>query len=161
MPYSPAEISAEIERGQEALAAARYLADGGFYLDSTSRSYYAVLHFARAILLAHHLVPKSHHGAALLFGRHIVNAGLADSAYSKILTRLMKLREEADYLTAASSSETDAARAIGDAEHSWRSPYPSPCRLTPRRPELRRKRILIYPDRPATLQTISFSLPCA
>jgi uncharacterized protein (UPF0332 family) len=113
---SRVEIRAEIERGRESLAAARHLAEGGFLLDSTSRSYYAVLHFTRAILLSHQQVPKSHHGASLLFGRHIVNAGLADVAYSKILTRLMKLREEADYLTTASCSESDATRAIAESE---------------------------------------------
>jgi uncharacterized protein (UPF0332 family) len=43
-------IALEIERGDEALKSAETLLEAGLYRDAMSRTYYAVLHYARALL---------------------------------------------------------------------------------------------------------------
>lgn len=53
-------ISVELERGQQALQAARLLLEAGIYPDASSRAYYAALHAARALLLGSTLrAPKT------------------------------------------------------------------------------------------------------
>jgi hypothetical protein len=109
-------ILAEIERGDESLKSARLLAAERLNLDAMSRIYYAVLHYARAILLVEQIVPKSHHGAFLLFSQHVVKTGKADKRYSKVFSSLIRMREEADYVTGASFSSEDLVNALAEAE---------------------------------------------
>jgi len=108
-------ILAELRRGDESLRSARLLVDEGLCLDAMSRCYYAVLHYSRAILLTKEIVPKSHHGAFLLFSQQFVKPGDVPHEYGKILARQQKLREEADYATDSSFSREDVVTAIDDA----------------------------------------------
>jgi uncharacterized protein (UPF0332 family) len=108
-------ILAEMRRGDESLRSARLLVDEGLCVDAMSRCYYAVLHFARAMLLTREIVPKSHHGAFLLFSQQFVKPGDIPHEYGKILARQQKLREEADYATDSSFSREDVIIAIDDA----------------------------------------------
>jgi uncharacterized protein (UPF0332 family) len=49
------------------------------------------------VLLTEGLEPKSHEGALRLFGLHFVKPGAFEAKDSHIFSKLMKLREEADY----------------------------------------------------------------
>jgi uncharacterized protein (UPF0332 family) len=109
-------IFAEIERGDESLKSARLLSVEQLNLDAMSRIYYAVLHYARAVLLVEQVMPKSHHGAFLLFSQHIVKTGKADKRYGKIFSSLIRMREEADYVTGATFSKEDVDNALREAE---------------------------------------------
>lgn len=113
---TPKLVAAELERGDEALHSARLLSSESLFLDAMSRVYYAVLHYARAILLTADVVPKSHHGAFLLFNQHVIKTGKADKRYSKIFSSLMRMREEADYITEASFTADDITVALAEAE---------------------------------------------
>ena len=109
-------IQAEIERGDDALKSARILVAEQMCLDAMSRVYYSVLHYARAILLTISLEPKSHHGVFLLFNQQIVKTGKADKLYSKILGNLMRMREEADYITGTTFNSDDVEDGLREAE---------------------------------------------
>jgi uncharacterized protein (UPF0332 family) len=109
-------ILAEIERGDESLKSARLLSVEQLNLDAMSRIYYAVLHYARAVLLVEQVMPKSHHGAFLLFSQHIIKTGKADKRYGKIFSSLIRMREEADYVTGATFSNEDVVNALAEAE---------------------------------------------
>jgi uncharacterized protein len=108
-------LLAEMKRGDEALRSAEILNAEGLCLDAMSRCYYAVLHYARAILLTRDITPKSHHGAFLMFSRDFVKSGTVPQEYGKILARQQKLREDADYSTDSSFSQEDVTAALGDA----------------------------------------------
>ena len=90
-------IRVEIERAADALGASVLLAGKGYLNDAVSRLYYFLLYHVRALLLSKGLEPKSPEGALRLFGLHFVREGVFDSGVTHIFSKLMKLREEADY----------------------------------------------------------------
>jgi hypothetical protein len=90
-------IRAEVTRGHEASQAAAVLLREGLHRDAMSRAYYAALHYARALLLLKGEEPKTHEGVLRRFSLHFVRAGILTAAEGKVLGRLLKLREEADY----------------------------------------------------------------
>ena len=51
-PSRVEEVQAELLRAEKSLRAAQSLLDGNFLEDALSRAYYAILHAARAALLA-------------------------------------------------------------------------------------------------------------
>ena len=107
-------LLSELKRGDEALRSAEVLNEEGLCLDAMSRCYYAVLHYTRAMLLTKDIIPRSHHGAFLMFSQELVKAKLVPQEYGKVLARQQKLREEADYATDSSFSREDVAAALDD-----------------------------------------------
>lgn len=108
-------LNAELKRGDESLRSAEVLSNEGLCLDAMSRCYYALLHYARAMLLSRNIVPKSHHGVFLMFNQQFVKTNEVTQEYGKMLARQQKLREEADYVTDSSFSSEDVAAALKDA----------------------------------------------
>jgi uncharacterized protein (UPF0332 family) len=90
-------IRGEFVRGDESRRAAGVLLREGLRRDAMSRAYYAALHYARALLLLKDEEPKTHEGVLRRFSLHFVRTGVLTVAEGKWLSRLHKLREEADY----------------------------------------------------------------
>jgi len=117
-------IAQELERAEEALKAARVLADNRCYNDAVSRAYYGALHFARALMLIEGLEAKTHAGVAHLVNMHFVKSGRLDPKVSLYLGELQAVRSEADYDAAAVFTEQtardriDKAREYGAAIHA-------------------------------------------
>jgi uncharacterized protein (UPF0332 family) len=109
-------LNAELKRGDESLRSAEVLNNEGLCLDAMSRCYYALLHYARAMLLIRNIVPKSHHGVFLMFSQQFVKTNEVAQEYGKMLARQQKLREEADYATDSSFSQEDVTAALEDAK---------------------------------------------
>lgn len=107
-------LLAELKRGDESLRSAEVLNREGLCLDAMSRCYYAVLHYTRAMLLMKGIIPRSHHGAFLMFSQQFVKPQLVPQEYGKILARQQKLREEADYATDSSFSQEDVTAALDE-----------------------------------------------
>jgi uncharacterized protein (UPF0332 family) len=110
-----AVLNAELKRGDDSLRSAELLNAEGLCLDAMSRCYYAVLHYARAVLLTKEIVPKSHHGVFLLFSQEFVKPGTVSQEYGNILARQQKLREEADYATDSSFTREDVTAALEES----------------------------------------------
>jgi len=108
-------LNAELKRGDESLRSAEVLNNESLCLDAMSRCYYALLHYARAMLLSRNIVPKSHHGVFLMFNQQFVKTNEVTQEYGKMLARQQKLREEADYVTDSSFSSEDVVTALKDA----------------------------------------------
>jgi hypothetical protein len=98
------DIRAELRAADAALAASELLVKADLCSDAMSRAYYAVLHYVRSLLLSVDIVPRSHQGAFVHFGREFVKPGIISQDYNRIFVRLMKLREEADYITGSTFS---------------------------------------------------------
>jgi uncharacterized protein (UPF0332 family) len=109
-------LNAELKRGNESLRSAEVLNNEGLCLDAMSRCYYALLHYARAMLLIRNIIPKSHHGVFLMFSQQFVKTNEVAQEYGKMLARQQKLREEADYATDSSFSQEDVTAALEDAK---------------------------------------------
>lgn len=94
---SSQEIQTILREVKRRLKSAEHALQGGFYRDSISRSYYAILGAARALLLKHNLVAKSHAGTITLFGLHFVKTDLIPAKYGRIFNKVAQARIEADY----------------------------------------------------------------
>lgn len=90
-------VMQEMQRGDEARRAAEVLFRERLLRDTMSRAYYAVLHYARALLILKAEEPRTHEGVLRRFSLHFVKSGLIGPEEGKVLGRLHKFRQEADY----------------------------------------------------------------
>ena len=110
--------AAELELAAEELRAADRLAQCGFLRIALVRSYFAAFRAARARLYADGLEPRARAGVHHLWNVHLVKPGRYEAATSRLLSRLQKFREEADYAQAfvvdeaGAREELDAARGL-------------------------------------------------
>jgi uncharacterized protein (UPF0332 family) len=91
------EVRAELLRAERSLQAAQSLFAQDFLEDSLSRAYYAILHAARAALLAEGLEVSSHRSVRRLFGLHLIKSNKLDVRLAKILAEEQDDRFLADY----------------------------------------------------------------
>ena len=94
-------VLAEWAMATNSLRAARLLHREELFADAVSRSYYAVMHAARAALLAHDTIAESHSAVRRLFGKVLVRPGLIEKKWALILSEEQEQdqRIEADYKT--------------------------------------------------------------
>lgn len=110
--------TAELQLADEELRAAEHLLKTGLHRIALARAYFAVFHAVRARLYAEGLEPRTHGGVQHLWNVHIVRTGLYDAATTRLLARLQKFRQEADYAQAfivdeaGASEEIEAARGL-------------------------------------------------
>jgi uncharacterized protein (UPF0332 family) len=68
-------VLAEWKRAHQSLGSATVLTREGFYEDTVSRAYYAILHGAKAALHVHDAAAASHAGVKRLFSLHLIRSG--------------------------------------------------------------------------------------
>ena len=108
----------ELSLADEELYGAESLLEAGLARMSLTRTYFAAFHAARALLYASGFEPRTHGGVHHLFNLHFVKAGRFEPGASRLLARLQKYREEADYSRAfvvdadGAREELEAARAF-------------------------------------------------
>ncbi len=110
------EIQSHWLRSLRSLSSAKILFSHDQYPDAVSRAYYAVLHAARAALLVHDVVPKSHGALRQFFGQHLVNGGEIEKEWAKILSIEYRFRSSADYESEFEISNEIAEELLRDAE---------------------------------------------
>lgn len=110
--------AAEVRLAKEELRAAEQLLAAGLPRIALTRAYFAVFHAVRARLFADGFEPKTHSGTQHLFNAHYVKTGRFEAGTSRLVARLQKFREEADYARAfviddaGAEEELAAARAL-------------------------------------------------
>lgn len=118
-------LDGEWRRAQECLGAATLCLGNGFYADAVSRSYYSVLHAAKAALLhvsatdleaATDVLPESHDGVLNRFGLRLVRPGHVERVWAAHLGQLSQLRFLADYDVMTVFSETGSREAVVRAD---------------------------------------------
>ncbi|HCP32318.1 TPA: HEPN domain-containing protein [Candidatus Acetothermia bacterium] len=108
------QVQAEWRRSLKAQGAAELLLEAGFYEDAVSRAYYAVLHAAKAALLARDIVTESHTAVRRLFGKELVQQGLLEKEWAMILAHEQDERASADYDVELSFSVRGCSTASGE-----------------------------------------------
>ena len=108
------EIKKEISRSKKSLKSSKKLFEEGLFEDAISRSYYAVLHAAKAVLLSENVMVSSHEAVKRLFGMHLIKTGKIEPKFSKILSEEQDEHYLADY-DVAFTPERERKRII-DAE---------------------------------------------
>ncbi len=106
----------ELARAKVCLTEARTLHDAGLPFGAASRSYYAVFHAGCALLLSVGLEPRSHRGMVALLNEHFVKTGRVSPATGRVVSRLQRDREDADYLRGAVFTLDESSRMLEEAE---------------------------------------------
>jgi len=109
-------IADAVARAAQAMNAARALVGLELHPDAISRSYRAVFHLVRALLLMRGVEAKKHAGAIHLLNTEFVRTGSLPSSHNRLLAGLQRSRELADYDAAVTFSADDAAAELADAE---------------------------------------------
>jgi len=99
----------------KAQGAAELLLEANFYEDAVSRAYYAVLHAAKAALLARDIVTESHTAVRRLFGKELVQQGLLKKEWAMILAHAQDERASADYDVELSFSQEVAGQRVEES----------------------------------------------
>lgn len=102
----------EIKRAEEEIQASQVLQEKELYYKSIVSAYYTVYHAAKALLLLKCVDPKTHEGVERMFGLYYIKTGEFDTKTGKVLGRLRKMREEADYYPEIPFDYEDAKEAI-------------------------------------------------
>lgn len=110
------EATVELERARTCLEEARTLEEAGLAYGAASRAYFAVFHAAQALLFSAGLQARSHHGVASLLGEHFVKPGTLSSEMGRLLSRMQRDREDADYLSGAVFTGVEARELVENAE---------------------------------------------
>jgi uncharacterized protein (UPF0332 family) len=105
----------ELSRADTCLLEARALQDAALPYGAASRAYYAVFHAARALLFSIGLQAATHKGVVSLIGEHFVRSGQLSPSMGRLISRMQRDREDADYVTGAVFTGEEAAQMIADA----------------------------------------------
>jgi uncharacterized protein (UPF0332 family) len=111
------EITANLERAEHSIQAAREMAAGGFYDFAASRAYYTAFYASTAALLNEGLEFSKHSGVIVSVHQRFVRTGKLDKEQGKDLNWLFELRNVGDYGVTAHVSQQDAERAVQVAEN--------------------------------------------
>lgn len=115
-PNRKDNAATELVRAHECLREARLLLQDGLPYGATSRAYYAIFHAARALLFWAGLETRSHRGLVRLIGAHFVKPGLLRPELGRLVSRVQRDREDADYETGAVFTTDEASEAVEAAE---------------------------------------------
>lgn len=106
------EVKALIERSERYLASAKILLDDGDYESSVSRTYYAMLYSAQAMLLTRNLSFSSHKGLISTFGEQFIKTNLFPKEMGRELNRAFAKRQLGDYAHTFIISEMEAEQLL-------------------------------------------------
>ncbi|MFC1808272.1 HEPN domain-containing protein [Candidatus Omnitrophota bacterium] len=108
-------IKEEIKLADEMLKDAQLMYSNKRLKSTANRAYYAIFHATKAALLFCGTDCQSHAGALSRFGEHVINKGLLDKSYAKILHRAYRLREKSDYSPTFNIDNKEVKKLVGEA----------------------------------------------
>jgi uncharacterized protein (UPF0332 family) len=106
----------ELQRADVCLREARALHVAALPYGAASRDCYAVFHAARAMLVSVGLEARTHKGLVSMIGDHFVRPGKMSPELGRLVSRMQRDREDADYATGAVFTEAEVSRMVADAE---------------------------------------------
>jgi hypothetical protein len=105
----------EFDQAQLCLQEATTLHRASLASGAVTRAYFAVFHAARALLLSLGIEPRSHRAVVGLLGQHFVRTNRLPSHLARLVSRLQRDREDADYLATAVFTLAESEAAVRDA----------------------------------------------
>ena len=110
-------IEYRMEKARTDLRAAKLDFEAGFYEASANRSYYAVFHAARAILMLNGQDYKKHSGVIAFFNRDYIKTDILERKLGKILRDAFEIRTDCDYEDFYVVAKEDVEQQIKNAEY--------------------------------------------
>lgn len=74
---------------------------------AANRYYYACYHMLQALFISRGIPAKSHEGSLTQLGQQFILTGQLDKKYGRFFSRMIQLRQKADYNSVADVSETE------------------------------------------------------
>jgi uncharacterized protein (UPF0332 family) len=110
------DVTLEFENALESLEDSRIALNNERFKNSINRSYYAVFHAAKALLLKKGIITHKHDSTIQQFGLHYVVNDNFDKNIAKIINRLEEDRTESDYSISSYFDYEDAEYNLEKAE---------------------------------------------
>ncbi|MBX3036301.1 MAG: HEPN domain-containing protein [Anaerolineales bacterium] len=110
------EISANLERAETNLQAAKDLIEKEYFDIAAARAYYSTFYAASALLLSEGLDTSKHSGVIALIHQHFVKTGKLSKEEGKNLNWLFEIRGVGDYGVSEHVPEGEAIRSVKVAE---------------------------------------------
>ena len=104
------------ETAKSDLNVAKLLLDAKEFRASVNRSYYAIFHALRAVVVLEGFDSSKHSGIIEYFNEHFIKNGVFDKSISKSISSAFKLREKSDYRDFYIVSQEEATTQIEKAE---------------------------------------------
>lgn len=103
------------ERAVDAIENAKYNFNGGFFIATANRAYYACYYSLIALLYTRDVYAKTHQGTKAKFAELFIKTGILPLELSDAITLLFDYRQEADYDLDAEISMDEAQMLIDKA----------------------------------------------
>ena len=106
-----------LEKAKKTLREAKGNIEMEFWDSAANRLYYACFHAAEALLNEHGFFPKTHSGLSGLLGLHFIQTGIINEQQGSDYSRILKLREKADYNNRITVTLEEVKQSIIPAEN--------------------------------------------
>ncbi|MFN0037727.1 MAG: HEPN domain-containing protein [Saprospiraceae bacterium] len=106
-----------LERAREALSEAALLRDGGKWLATVNRLYYACFYAISAYFVQQNLKAFTHSGLKSAFNKELVQGGKVGIPEGRLFNQLFSFRQDADYKDFVQFSEEDIALLLPEVEN--------------------------------------------
>lgn len=110
------EISANLQRAETNLQAAKDLLEKEYFDIAAARAYYAAFYAASALLLSEDIDTNKHSGVIALIHQHFVKTGRLEKEQGKNLNWLFEIRGVGDYGVSVHVASGEAYLAVKVAE---------------------------------------------
>jgi len=110
------EIELTLNEANECLIDAKIMLESQRWKAAVSRSYYAMYHAVKAVLLSKNIKTFTHQGVNIQFGKYFVKTGIFDRNLIRTFSKMLDTRQKADYEIGFSASKNDALHAFSEAE---------------------------------------------
>jgi uncharacterized protein (UPF0332 family) len=108
-------VSFRLEKALNCLNASELLLSAHSYADSVNRSYYAIYHAVRAVLITVDFSSKTHSGNIGEFRRRFIKTGIFPKEFSDIIGSAFDVRNDSDYEDFYVVSKEDAVTQAKNA----------------------------------------------
>ena len=114
------EVQMTLDEANECLTDAKIMLDSQRWKAAVSRSYYAMYHAVKAVLLSKDIATFTHQGANIQFGKFFIKTGIFDRNLIKSFSKMLDTRQKADYEIGFKASESDATHAFLEADFFYK-----------------------------------------
>lgn len=100
-------ISLQVEKSHRILAEADEMVNLQHWDIAANRYYYACFHMLQALFISRGIPAKSHEGSLTQLGQQFIMPGLLDKKYGRFFSRMIQLRQKADYNSIAEVAQSE------------------------------------------------------
>lgn len=109
-------VAYRIERAFKSIEQAKANMALGYYDVTANRLYYAAHYAVSALLIANHIITKSHDGSIGQFGLHFVKTGIFSREKGQLLSNLFAMRQTGDYGERLDATDEEIANYVSPTE---------------------------------------------